>query len=95
MRCDGNGRAGYIKQKVSPNLPHLQAALNQFGPWKAQNPVISARWVVDGLNEKIATIDWKTAAADVERFLGAADRESLKIWSARFFSTRAAQLPSS
>ena len=79
----------YIKQKVSPNLPHLQAALHQFGPWKAPNPVIDTRWVVDRLNEKIATIDWKAAAADVERFLGAADRESLKIWSARFFSTRA------
>jgi len=79
----------YIKQKVSPNLPHLQAALNQFGPWRQQNPVISTRWVVDRLNEKIATIDWKAAAADVERFLGAADRESLKIWSARFFTTRA------
>ncbi len=85
----------YIKQKVSPNLPHLQAALNQFGPWRAQNPVISTRWVVDRLNEKIATIDWEAAAADVERFLGAADRESLKIWTARFFSTRASQLPSS
>jgi hypothetical protein len=85
----------YIKQKVPPNLPHLQAALNQFGPWRAQNPVISTRWVVDRLNEKIATIDWKAAAADVERFLGAADRESLKIWSAQFFSTRASQLLSS
>ena len=85
----------YIKQKVSPNLPHLQAALNQFGPWRAQNPVVSTRWVVDRLNEKITTIDWKAAAADVERFLGAADRESLKIWSAQFFSTRASQLLSS
>jgi len=82
----------YIKQKVSPNLPHLQAALNQFGPWRAQNPVIGTRWVVDRLDERIATIDWKAAARDVERFLGAADRESLKIWSARFFSTRASQL---
>jgi predicted nucleotidyltransferase component of viral defense system len=82
----------YIKQKVSPNLPHLQAALNQFGPWRAQNPVIDTPWVVDRLNEKIAAIDWKAAAADVERFLGAADRDSLKIWSARFFSTRASQL---
>ena len=85
----------YIKQKVSPNLPLLQAALNQLGPRRAQNPVISTRWVVDRLNEKIAAIDWKAAAADVERFLGAAERESLKIWSARFFSTRASQLLSS
>ena len=73
----------------------MEAALNQFGPWRAQNPVISTRWVIDSLNEKIATIDWKAAAADVERFLGAADRESLKIWSARFFSSKASQLLSS
>jgi predicted nucleotidyltransferase component of viral defense system len=83
----------YIKQNVPPNLPHLQAALNQFGPWKGQNAVISTRWVVEKLNDKIATIDWESAAADVERFLGAAERESLRLWSARFFSTRAAQLP--
>jgi predicted nucleotidyltransferase component of viral defense system len=82
----------YIKQKVAPNLPHLQAALNQFGPWKGQNPLIDTRWVVDKLREKIATIDWKAAAADAERFLGAAERESLKLWGARFFSTRAAAL---
>ena len=56
----------YIKQKVSPNLPHLQAALNQFGPWRAQNPVISTRWVVDRLDEKIAALNWQAAAADVE-----------------------------
>lgn len=85
----------YIKQKVSPNLPHLEAALNQFEPWMTQNPVVSTRWIVDRLDEKIATIDWKVAAADVERFLGAADRESLKIWSVRFFSARASQLLSS
>src|SRR5688572_13033193 len=27
----------YIKQKVSPNFPHLQAALRQTGPWKDQD----------------------------------------------------------
>ena len=82
----------YIKQNVQPNLQHLQAALNQFGPWKGQQQVINTRWVVDKLNEKIPTIDWKAAAADVERFLGPAERESLKLWSARFFATKAAQL---
>ncbi len=32
------------------------------------------------------------AAADVERFLGAAEHESLKLWSRNFFSHRVAQL---
>ncbi len=85
----------YIKQSVQPNWPHLRAALNQIGPWKGQQQAIDTRWVVDKLKEKIATIDWKAAAADVERFLGPAERESLKLWSARFFSTKVAQLISS
>ena len=49
-------------------------------------------WVIDQLQNKIATIDWKAATEDVERFLGAAERDSLKLWSARFFNARAAQL---
>jgi predicted nucleotidyltransferase component of viral defense system len=85
----------YIKQKVPPNLQHLRAALNQYGPWKGQNPTVSTRWVIDKLTEKITAIDWPTAAADVERFLGTAEHESLKIWSARFFTARVLQLPSS
>jgi hypothetical protein len=54
-------------------LPHLQAALNQFGRWKGQNAAISTRWVVEKLNEKIATIHRESAAAEVERFLGGAE----------------------
>jgi predicted nucleotidyltransferase component of viral defense system len=82
----------YIKQKIQPNFPHLQAALNQYGPWKGQDPALNAPWVVDKLNEKIATIDWKAAAADVERFLGPSERASLTLWSQRFFHTKTAQL---
>jgi predicted nucleotidyltransferase component of viral defense system len=82
----------YIKQSVQPNWAHLRAALNQIGPWKGQQQAIDIRWLVDKLKEKIATIDWKAAAADVERFLGPAERESLKLWSTRFFSTKVAQL---
>jgi predicted nucleotidyltransferase component of viral defense system len=82
----------YVKQNIRPNLPHLQAAIDQLGPWKGRQPEVGAQWLVDRLNEKIATIDWKAAAADVERFLGPTERESLKLWSARFFSSKAAQL---
>ena len=82
----------YIKQNISPNLSHLEAAVDQVGPWKGQQPRIDARWIVDKLNEKIATIDWRAAAADVERFLGPAERASLKLWSGSFFSAKAAQL---
>jgi len=82
----------YVRQHVRPNLPHLEAALDQMGPWKDKHTQVSAQWVVEKLNERIATIDWRATAADVERFLGPAERESLKLWSARFFSSKAAQI---
>jgi hypothetical protein len=84
----------YIKHKTEPNLPHLEAALKQYGPWKGQDLAVTTRWVIDRLDEKISTIDWKAAAADVERFLGLAERQSLKLWSAQFFTRKAAQLAS-
>ena len=82
----------YVKQSVQPNLPHLQYALNQHGPWKDQKPIVTRGWVSEKLTEKMATIDWKTAAADVERFLSPAERASLSLWSERFFRTKVAQL---
>lgn len=82
----------YIARKVSPNLPHLQAALDQTGPWKGTDLKVDPQWLVERLNEKIAAIDWKAAALDVGRFLGSTERESLKLWGSRFFSAKAAQL---
>ncbi len=82
----------YVKQSVQPNLPHLQSALDQYGPWKGKRPVVSREWLSEQLITKIATIDWKAAAADVERFLSPAERASLSLWSERFFRTKVEQL---
>jgi predicted nucleotidyltransferase component of viral defense system len=82
----------YIKQRVKPNLPHLQSALFQFGPWKDRPLTVTTEWVVNALGEKIASIDWNAAAQDVERFLNTAEKLSLKLWSERFFQTKAEQL---
>lgn len=82
----------YVKQGVSPNLGLLQAALHQFGPWRDQAIAVTLPWLAERLNEKIGGIDWETAAEDVHRFLGTAERESLRLWSQRFFSAKVAQL---
>lgn len=82
----------YIKQRVKPNLPHLQAALFQYGPWKDLTLDVTSEWVVNALNNKIATIDWAAAAQDVERFLNPAEKESLKLWSEKFFRSKVEQL---
>jgi predicted nucleotidyltransferase component of viral defense system len=82
----------YSKQRVKPNLPHLQAALFQYGPWKDQQLTVTTEWVMHALGEKIASIDWTAAAQDVERFLNLAEKQSLKLWSERFFRTKVERL---
>ena len=82
----------YVKQKIVPNLPHLQAALIQYGPWEDQEIEVDTGWVKRALLEKVAAIDWSEAAQDVERFLNTAERESLKLWSRRFFSQKVESL---
>jgi hypothetical protein len=79
----------YIKQGVSPNLPHLKNALVQFGPWEGQADLVAdMAWLKTTIQEEIDSIDWAEAAADVERFLKPAEVNSLQLWSARFFSAR-------
>lgn len=78
----------YIRQKVAPNLPHLQAALRQFGPWEGQNIVVDSDWLIKVLQAKVARLDWKESAQDVVRFLSPLEHEGLKLWSERFFNNK-------
>ena len=79
----------YIRQGVSPNLPHLQSALVQYGPWEGQDNLdIDKSWLREELQNKIDGIEWKDAAADVAPFLKISEQESLKLWDARFFSAK-------
>jgi len=78
----------YVKQQVVPNLPHLQAALFQYGPWRDQALTLDAAWLTNALTVKIAGIDWIRAAQDVERFLNTTEKQSLGLWSERFFRSR-------
>jgi hypothetical protein len=82
----------YVKQGVKPNYPLLEAAIEQAGPWKGQRLLVQDAWLRQTMLGKIAEIDWTAAAADVERFLGSVQKQSLRIWSAKFFSTKVEQL---
>lgn len=82
----------YVKHEVRPNRLLLQAALHQFGPWRGEDIEVSSQWMSDRLKEKIGSIDWPRASDDVRRFLGEAERESLKLWSQKFFNSKVAQL---
>jgi len=83
----------YIKQGVAPNLPHLNNALLQYGPWHGQGElVVDMAWLKKAMQEKIDSVDWKEAASDVEKFLKPGEVESLRLWSGRFFSAKLKQL---
>jgi len=82
----------YMKSGTLPNLPHLQSALFQWGPWKDQEIVVDLNWLRDVLTDKISSIDWQDAAHDVERFLNPQEQHSLRLWSERFFLTKVEQL---
>lgn len=75
----------YVKKGIHPNLPHLQAALYQHGPWQGQSMTVDQSWVKSALVEKVTAIDWNEATADVTRFLSMAEQQSLKLWGERFF----------
>lgn len=83
----------YVKQKVSPNLKHLENALYQYGPWQGDKDLsVDLQWLKKTLNNKIEGIDWQQAASDVERFLSVMERKSLSLWSERFFKSRVGDL---
>lgn len=82
----------YVKQGVQPNFTHLQGALYQYGPWEGQTLTIDKDWLISTLLEKVATVNWAEAAEDVARFLNAAERQSLRLWSERFFNKKVEDL---
>jgi len=78
----------YIANGTKPNLKHLEAALQQFGPFQNQSIKVDDQWLENALREKIQSIDWQDAVRDVEGFLGKLQRETLALWSGWFFEKK-------
>lgn len=82
----------YTSQKVTPNLILLQNALYQYGPYKDQELKIDNDWLKNELSEKISSIDWQYAAADVAGFLKPIEQKSLQLWGEEFFLNKLRKL---
>jgi len=78
----------YITQRIIPNIVLLQNALMQYGPWKEQSIIFDQKWLENALSEKISSINWKNAVADVERFIKPIEQKSLSLWSEKFFLSK-------
>ena len=75
----------YVKQGAQVNLPHLHAALVQWGPWENQRIDLNIKWLKHELTRKASSIDWQTAAVDVQRFIRPSEQHGLSLWSEKFF----------
>jgi hypothetical protein len=85
--------AWYVSKGIFPNLPHLQAALRQFGPWSKNDALsVDTAWLEKHLAARIQEIDWDKAKEDVRRFLRPIEAESLNLWSNRFFDSKLSKL---
>lgn len=82
----------YVSKNVTPNLILLQNALYQMGPWKNKKIDVTHRWFIEKLKQRIMTINWEDAKADVERFLNERDRQQLSLWQSDLFLDRAMKL---
>lgn len=85
----------YVAKGAQPNLVHLRNALIQKGPWEGKNDLsVDRAWLNDALSDKIHSIKWADAAADVQRFLRPAELKSLALWSTAFFDDKLTKLTS-
>ena len=82
----------YLRKNIKPNLPHLQAALNQYGPWQGQEIQIDLDWLREAFQQKITATNWNEAKADVDKFLLEQERQGLTLWNDRFFNAKLAEL---
>lgn len=79
----------YAARDVRCHLPHLAARMAQTGHWEAGKNLTDAD-LKNLLEERIATVDFTAAAADVRPFL--ADSSELDLWSGAFFREIAARI---
>ena len=75
----------YVTQGAQVNLPHLRAALVQWGPWANQKIDLNLKWLKRELIQKASSIEWQSAAADVQPFLRPSEQHGLRLWSEKFF----------
>lgn len=75
----------YVANDTIVNLDFLSNALNQCGPWKDEDIVVTKQWLVTQLEKKVQMIDWRNAQTEVRRFLNEEHSAAIELWSNAFF----------
>jgi predicted nucleotidyltransferase component of viral defense system len=75
----------YTGNRTGINYEFLTSAINQLGPWQGQSITVDKAWLLNELERKITSMNWKQAAEDVRRFVRVAEQPSLDLWSKELF----------
>ena len=78
----------YTGRGTPINLEFLASTLKQTGPWQGQEILVDKDWSIKRLDEKIRSIDWDKARADVRPFINPREFPSLEVWGEEFFLDR-------
>jgi predicted nucleotidyltransferase component of viral defense system len=76
----------HTSNRIEINYDFLSSAINQTGPWQNQTINTDKTWLLNELEKKINSINWKQATADVQRFIRTNEQASLTLWSRELFS---------
>ena len=82
----------YTSLGIGINYNFLSSALDQQGQWKNQALNVDRNWCQTELEKKITSIDWKSAAKDVHRFVRFNQQPSLDLWSEDLFLSQLLKL---
>lgn len=75
----------YTSNGIGVNYDFLSSAINQIGPWQGQSITVDKAWLLNELEQKITSMNWKQAAEDVRRFVRVVEQPSLDLWSKEIF----------
>jgi len=75
----------YTSQNVGVNYAFLSSALAQQGPWRQRDIQVNRQWCLAHLEDRINSVDWAAARADVRSFIRASEYPSLELWSRELF----------
>ena len=84
----------YCGARVKLNHELLSSAIDQNGPWAGWHLKTSDEWVRDELKNRIAQLDWQKAREDVEPFIHEMELESLRYFTAEYFTRLADKIVS-
>lgn len=75
----------YTGNHTGINYDFLTSAIYQLGPWQGQSITVDKAWLLNEMEGKINSMNWKQAAAGVRPFVRAAEQPSLNLWTKELF----------